>query len=157
MRKPMHLLYLALTLVAVMTITVGAGAAYASGGSEVHTCGDCHTSTLLGASSHDFHGECNSTDESHRPSPNDCHQGDASGSCDAHHDSCNESDDVDMAQVAALAAKGEREALIDLARRNGSSLLFNSEREAVQILDCGKHVIAHFPVVAQAVGPEVDR
>jgi hypothetical protein len=68
-----------------------------------------------------------------------------------------ETDDFDMAQIAGLAAQGERGMLLDLARRNGSSLLFNSEREAVQVLDCGKHVIAHFTVAAQATGPWVDR
>jgi hypothetical protein len=155
MLKSMHLLYAALTLVVVMTITARAGSAYASGSSEL--CGACHTFGLLGALEHDFHGDCIFTDATHMPSPNTCHQGDESGHCDEYHDYCMETDDFDMAQIAGLAAQGERGMLLDLARRNGSSLLFNSEREAVQVLDCGKHVIAHFPVAAQATGPWVDR
>lgn len=135
------------SLLVLVAIAVTATTAYAvRNGEEFHSCGDCHQSTLLGASSHDFHGDCNRTDTNFRPTPYTCHQDDAAGACDLH-DPCQESHDLDVSEVSRLAQEGVEDSLVYLVRRHKKVLSYNAARNAVQILDCGGHVVAHYPVM----------
>jgi hypothetical protein len=111
----------------------------------VSSCGYCHTSTLVGASSHDFHGLCDGDPNENRlPSPFTCHQDDAAGACDLH-DSCNESDDIDIEEVARATQDAVGEVLWEMIEAS-DRVRFNRDRQAMQVLDCGGHVVAHFPV-----------
>lgn len=107
-------------------------------GAEI--CGNCHTATLFGASSHDFHS-CSGG--SHQAAPNTCHEDDMAGTCGEYHYVCSV-EELDLATVAG-AARGEIEMDVEELAAMGS-VSFQPDRNALQVTDCDGHIIAHFPI-----------
>jgi hypothetical protein len=151
MRFSKRIVLQSLTVIAAgiaIGLTVSATSAYASLRGEASPqgfCGDCHTATIFGASSHDFHGSCMYS-SGYRPEPNTCHQDDASGGCSAHHNNCNVEEEFTIESVAQLAREGSVRQLSYLISKYGGRVSFNENRRSVQVLDCDGHVAANLPV-----------
>lgn len=89
--------------------------------------------------------------------PNNFHIQWAPGPCYGYHQQCfsvRPAGDDELAAIEKTTQTLSVFEVVEFVRSSGGMLSFNAERQAVQVVDCGGNVIAHFPLGHDTVGAQ---